>query len=137
MKVIKAKLGLSRAGMGSDSYMRMEIEDATSGIRFCELEIGMYDYAFLTTGLHGVSAKCTLRGLEDVGKSVEGTQDIIPRPADTPEAIQAALAPYEVDGSKAYPPDLFNHPHAVEGGQSAIFHQYVVATEYSLGVYVH
>ena len=125
MKVIKAKLGLSRAGMGSDSYMRMEIEDATSGIRFCELEIGMYDYAFLTTGLHGVSAKCTLRGLEDVGKSVEGKKEIIPRPEDTPEAIKAALAPYEVDGWKAYPPDLTNYHNSVEGGQSVSFHRYV------------
>jgi hypothetical protein len=115
MKTIKAKLGMSRAGMGSDSYMRMEIEDATSGIRFIELEIPMEAFAYLVSGLHGVEATATLRGIENVGMKHEQKTELIMTPddipykeQDNPELVEEVLSEYEVDGWKAYVPDLFN-----------------------------
>jgi len=116
MKTIKAKIGISRAGMGTDTFMRMEIEDATSGVRFVELEIGMEDFAFFLTGLHGIAADCTLRGLEYVGKTLENKTENIDEPMDMPskvdddpEFFEDLLSSYEVDGWVATVSDLFNH----------------------------
>ena len=133
MKNIKVQLGLSRAGMGTDSHIRMAIEDETSGVCFAEIEIPMEAFAYLVTGMHGIKADCTLRGLENVGMQHEGKTEIIQTPDNMPynrddnlELIEDILSPYEVDGWIAYTPDLFNH-HMREGKnmQRVSFHRYV------------
>lgn len=132
MKKIKAKLGMSRAGMGEDSFMRMEIEDASSGIRFLELAIPMEAFAYLVSGLHGVEATGTLRGIEDVVKQRELKHELIALPdvmpykeQDDVELVDEILAPYEVDGWVAYRPDLFNHHKRESDYQRVSFHRCV------------
>ena len=142
---IKARLGLSRAGMGEDSYMRMEIEDKASGTRFAELEIPMEAFAFLVSGLHGIEADCEIRGIENVGRIREVKTEEVPVTSAMEQwaacgdkvVISEALAPFEVDGWKGTAGDLFNHHkriHKDDGTlrkpfQSVHFHRFVDAPE--------
>lgn len=136
-KTIEVKLGMSRANTGEDSYMRMEIEDASSGIRFVELEIPMEAFAYLVSGLHGIDAKCELHNIENVGTQQEHKTEVITIPKDmpckvddNPELIEDLLSPYEVDGWKAYVSDLFNihnRTRDINGDfrQKVSFHRFV------------
>lgn len=142
---IKARLGLSRAGMGAGSYMLMQIEDDTSGVRFAELEIPMEAFAYLVTGMHGIEADCELRGLDNVGRIHESKTELVPVTSDLEQwearndsaVINEALAPFEVDGWEGYSPDLFNHHNRVHKDKGTLrkpfqtvhFHRYVDAPE--------
>jgi hypothetical protein len=142
---IKAKLGLSRAGMGSDSRMLMQIEDDTSGVLFAELEIPMEAFAFLVTGMYGIKADCELRGLENVGRIRESKAELVPVTSaleqwdarKDADLIAAALAPFEVNGWKGNESDLFNQNkrvHKDDGTlrrpfQSVHFHRFIDAPE--------
>jgi hypothetical protein len=68
---LKGKLTISRPyGFRADEnpYIRIAIEDSVSCVEFVELEVPLASFAEALTGLSGVEASMTIRGLDNVGK---------------------------------------------------------------------
>lgn len=69
--VLKGKLTISRPyGFRQDEnpHIRIVIEDSASHVQFIELEVPLASFAEALTGLSGVEAPMTIRGLHNVGK---------------------------------------------------------------------
>jgi len=114
MQNIKGKLGLSRiGGAGSDAYMQLTIQDKTSGVQFATIEIGMAQFAYLLSGLHGIECNIDVRGLDLVGMTQEHKHEPVPvvkgLDKNDEDAIKATLIAFELDGWVANREDLFNH----------------------------
>ena len=67
-KKLPMSLGISRVSSNmEDDFISIIVEDDLSGARFLELKLGMADFARAISGLHGVGATGTVRGLDVIG----------------------------------------------------------------------
>jgi hypothetical protein len=137
---MKGRIGMTRSGMGSDTRMRIEIEDAKSGVSFLEITMDMEKWAYAATGMFGVEMDFELRGVDTIGKVHETKTELVPVPENMPykaddnlELIEDILSEFEVDGWQAHTNDLFNHHRRIRDGeniyQEVSFHRYVEDTD--------
>lgn len=126
---LKGSIRLSRPYGGGTDYFTIEIEDESSMIRFVEAQFSVKDFANLMTNRE---AECTfnLHGIDCVGMKREHKTEPVPFDYDykvlrkdraglddcqrSPLADKA-LKPFEVDGWKGSPSDLFNGHRTARG----------------------
>ena len=114
----------------SDRLIRIALIDESSGVQFLEMNIAPEQLGLALTGLGHQEFTYELHSPELVGMKVERKNELVPWNGPygsvSPEALTAALAPFETDGWMAYRDDLTNH-HMRRGDaiQSVGFHRYV------------
>jgi hypothetical protein len=133
MAKLAGAITISRPSGGETRYIRIALEDRLSSIEFLEIEIPLEAFAEAVTGLAYTDCVFELRGLDKVGKRREHKHEMVPLPKSyglTDEEIDAALAPFEVDGWKGSHYDAKNSRNYVHGsGKSRIgFVRYVDQT---------
>ena len=122
---MKGNITLSRpTGTGVD-YIEIEIEDNSSGIRFLSARIGYADFAKMLTGLGFIPCEFELRGLDNIGKTVERKTENVYIPLRTHplvmsdparrERAEAAIAKYEIDGWTGRVSNALNHHRRISG----------------------
>lgn len=95
-------------GRSSNDVIRISIEDDDAGITFVTAEMSPADFGMMITGLSGVDAEVTVRGLDLVGTRREHKEEFVPCKG-SPTDKTALLAPFEVDGWGARKSDLGNY----------------------------
>jgi hypothetical protein len=142
VKTLPGQLTITRTMNGRDDQFPITIRltDGSSGVQAVEIHISLADFAETLTGLAHVPCEFEWNDTGTVGKVHEHKKEIvwIPRGAETDGVIAAALAPFEVDGWRAYRPGCTN-PHCVVGREppgkgekgdwyKVTFHRYVEPT---------
>lgn len=128
----EAKVSIHRMHGGDGTHpIRIEIEDATSGTRVCEISMSLENFAEAITGLSACKAKGHLWD-GPVGYKSEYKIVNIFMPSgyvrtENQKAVGGKyLAPYEVDGWKGRVDDLFNHhKNSGENTYRVSFHRHV------------
>ena len=122
----KGNLTISRY---SNDTIAIKVED-DNGCRILVAKLTPHDFAMALTGLSNVDCQYTVTA-ENAGKIREIKTVIVPVD-ESHQMIQAdekaaILATYEVDGWKAYPPDLGNHKKKLGNGYEVAFTRFVDA----------
>lgn len=139
---IHASISISRVHPHKEpDFVRILIEDETSGCVILDLKLSLPDFARAITGLSAIKCQGVLYEDAPVGKQYQAKEELVSRPdghfAAKDEAAVAAevLAPYEVDGWQGRVSDLFNHHRRAEidtAGEETyrvVFTRFVDATE--------
>lgn len=130
--MMKGQISLGRVHSNTeDDFIRISIEDDSSGVHFCEVKLSLIDFARLITGLSNIDCDFALRGIKNVGKIRQHKTELLPVVEwnATPDDLAQAVKPFEVDGWIARRDDLKNH-HNISGDKVRVsFTRFVEAEQ--------
>ena len=127
----KGKISIGRVSSNDGEWVEITIKDETSLIEFLEVKVSFENFAKLITGLSYIDCNFQTRGLGLVGKQREHKTVIVACDGwslkrDNEEAINAVLAPYEIDGWIGRQYDLKNSKNYVgHEGVKVLFERWV------------
>jgi hypothetical protein len=99
--MMKGTITISRMSPShGDAYMRIDIDDKTSGIGFLRINITLNDLMMALTGRAMSPMEFEVSGLELVGMICEDKtiRIAVPERGIQPAALMTLAAPYQVDG---------------------------------------
>lgn len=102
-KRLKGRLTISRIGALKNDYIRMALEDESSGIEFLAVNISLENFCRAVTRAGSLPCEYTLAGVELIGKTIETKTEYVPfswdeATKDFDKWFQKAVKPYQVDG---------------------------------------
>lgn len=117
-----------------DDFMRISIDDQSSGITFLDVDLSMLNYAKVTAGLGYIPCEFTLRHADNIGKKLETKTEIVFVPKcdyHDREAVAAdAVDDFDHKGEEGWVgrvSDAMNHHRLVrtspEGGYYKVTYQ--------------
>lgn len=127
----EGKISIGRVHSNNGEWVEITIKDETSLVEFLEVKVSLENFAKLITGLSYIDCNFQTRGLNLVGKQREYKTVIVACDGwslkrDEEEAINAVLAPYEVDGWIGRRYDLKNSKNYVgHEGVKVLFERWV------------
>lgn len=107
-----------------ESIIRIQVDDELSGCRFAEVNLTLENFALVVTGRSEVDCSVEFQDQAPIGQCRESKEVLIPLPDEQSReeaAIQALLAPHEVDGWKAGPRAMENM-HNFSRNKNGVLH---------------
>lgn len=139
---MKGKISISKVTVtglevkpGDEDYICIEVEDTASSISFLKVQINLLNFAKAITGLSNVPITFDLRGIENIGKSLEvKTERVFITSKEsydaTDEEIRLGIQKYEGGGWIGRDSDARNHHNWAGTGHGGYYvrinyHRYV------------
>jgi hypothetical protein len=114
---MKGAITISRPSGWDKRFIRIEVQDELSRAVFLQIEMDLDKFAEAITGLGYTDCEFTLKSTDVVGLKREFKTEKVPVSSTwniTPEEIETALQPFEIDGWQANKNNFRNHHNRVK-----------------------